>query len=446
MSASSVDGLAQQHHRFWFVELAGGVLPRHFGTLLYGAFTTIGLLTFVAISTPYVLNVYLEIPLNEQGRIIGDLSAWTEVVLLLIFGPAGVLADRIGRRQVYAVGYVFMGIGYVLYPLVSSVAVLTGYRIIYAIGVGLTTAMLQTALADYPENNSRGKATAIIGVLNGLGVVILSMTLGGLMKTFDNRGWDPAMAGYLTHGVVAALCFISAVVVAKGLQPGTGVRAEERLPTRELVRSGLGAARNPRIALAYACAFIARSDMVVLGAFVNLWGTSAAMAAGMDPAEASARGRMLFVVANIAGLLWLPFMGHLLDRVNRVSGAVVGMALAAAGFLATDLVGDPLARSSLVFFVFLGMGQVSAFVVATTLISQEAPPKARGAVISVYNISGAVGILFSSLVGGRLYDAVGPHAVFEMVGWMSVVVAIFALWVRWKAPGQLNPREQAAAG
>ena len=38
--------------KFWFVELAEGVARSHFGTLLYGAFTTIGLLAFVAIGTP----------------------------------------------------------------------------------------------------------------------------------------------------------------------------------------------------------------------------------------------------------------------------------------------------------------------------------------------------------------------------------------------------------
>ncbi len=436
-SAPGPGGKPESGH-FLFVRLAEGISRGNFSTLLYGAFTAIGLLAFVAVSTPYVLNVYLKVPAGEQGQISGDLAAWTEVMLVLVFGPAGILADRIGRRQVFAVGFIFMGIAYALYPFASSVAELTGYRVIYAAGIGLATAMLQTTLADYPANASRGKATALIGTLNGLGVIVLSVGLGGLMKTFVQRGSEPEMAGYLTHFIVAGLCFVSAVVVGNGLKKGTAVTREERLPIGQLVRSGFAAARNPRIALAYACAFIARGDLVVVGTFVNLWGTSAAIAAGYDPAEASAKGRLLFAATTTAGLVWLPVMGFMLDKVNRVTGTVICMALAAAGFLFTDLVVDPLDSKYLVYFIMLGIGQISAFAAAATLIGQEAPRESRGAVVGLFNVSGAVGILFCTAVGGRLYDAIGPHAVFEMVGLITVAVVLFGVWVRWKAPGPMN--------
>lgn len=424
--------------KFWFVELAPGILPRNFGTLLYSAFTTIGLLAFVSIGTPYVLNVYLKIPLAEQGRITGDLAAWSEIALLLVFAPCGVLADRIGRRQVFSVGFIFMAIAYALYPFVSSVGELTAYRMLYAVGIGAATAMLQTILADYPANTSRGKATALVGTLNGLGVVILSVGLGGLMKTFVGRGYTPEDAGYITHFIVAGMCLFSAVVVFAGLKKGTPVRKTDQLPIRQLVTSGLAAARNPRVALAYASAFIARGDLVVVGTFVNLWGTTAGIEAGLDPAEASAKGRMLFAITGIAGLFWLPFMGIMLDRINRITGTTICMALAAAGFLAVNVVDDPLAPGAWIFFVFLGIGQISAFAGAATLIGQEAPVASRGAVVGMFNTFGAIGILFGTAVGGRLFDSIGPHAVFVMVGGVSLLVVCYGLWVRWKAPGPLR--------
>lgn len=424
--------------KFWFVELADGISRGNFATLLYSAFTTIGLLAFVSVSTPYILNVYLKIPSAEQGQIAGDLAAWSEVALFLVFAPAGILADRIGRSQVFTVGLIFMGIAYALYPFSGSIVELTSYRIVYAVGIGLATAMLQTIVADYPSNKSRGKANAFVGTLNGLGVLVLTVGLGGLMKSFVTRGQDAETAGYMVHFLVAGLCFISAVVVAVGLKKGTVVSAEKRPPLSKLMVVGFAAARNPRIALAYACAFIARGDLVVVGTFVNLWGANAGIAAGMDPAEATSQGRILFAASTLAGLLWLPFMGYLLDKVNRVTGTIICMSLAAAGFLFTDLVDDPLAKESLIFFVLLGIGQISAFVGAATLIGQEAPIESRGAVVGMFNISGAIGIFVCTALGGRLFDAIGPHAVFEMVGGLTVLVVLFGLWVRWKAPGPMT--------
>jgi MFS family permease len=421
--------------KFWFVQLTDGVSRTNFGTLLYSAFTAIGLLAFISVSTPYILNVYLKIPLAEQGQVAGDLAAWNEIALLMVFGPAGILADRIGRSQVFTVGFIFMGIAYALYPFADSLPELTAYRMVYAVGIGLATAMLQTIAADYPANVSRGKATALIGTLNGVGVLVLTVGGGGLMKAFMGRGQDAEMAGYLAHFIVAGLCFISAAVVAAGLRKGTVVSTKERPPLSQLVQVGFAAARNPRIALAYACAFIARGDLVVIGTFVNLWGTNAGMAAGMDPAAATAQGRLLFGAATLAGLVWLPFMGFFLDKVNRVTGTIVCMTLAALGFLFTDLVDDPLQKEALIFFVLLGIGQISAFVGAATLIGQEAPIASRGAVVGMFNVSGAAGILFCTAVGGRLFDSIGPHAVFEMVGWLSLLVVAFAVWVRWYAPG-----------
>ncbi|MEO8445462.1 MAG: MFS transporter, partial [Gammaproteobacteria bacterium] len=389
--------------KFWFVELADGISRSNFGTLLYSAFTAIGLLAFISVSTPYILNVYLKIPTAEQGQIAGDLAAWNEVALLLVFGPAGILADRIGRSQVFSVGFIFMGIAYVLYPFAGSIPELTAYRVVYAVGIGLATAMLQTIVADYPANVARGKANAFVGTLNGLGVIVLTVGLGGLMKSFVSRGQDAETAGYIVHFIVAGLCFISAIVVANGLKKGTVVSKKERLPFGVLVRSGFSEARNPRIALAYACAFIARGDLVVIGTFVNLWGTNAGIAAGMEPAAASAQGRLLFAAATGAGLLWLPVMGFMLDKVNRVTGTIICMTLAALGFLFTDLVDDPLSKDSLIFFILLGIGQISAFVGAATLIGQEAPIASRGAVVGMFNISGAIGIFFCTAVGGRLF-------------------------------------------
>lgn len=423
------------NQHFGPLALAPRVARSHVKALLFAAFTTLGLVTFIGVATPYVLNANLHVPSAEQGRISGTLVMWTEITQLLTFSLFGAIADRIGRRQVYALGYLILALGYFLYPLASSTAELTVYRIVYALGVAASTCMLSTVVSDYPQERSRGRMVALVGICNGLGVVLFAALVGKLPKLLVDRGFDPLLAGRYTMLLVAIVAVISALVVGLGLKPGLEVRIEQRPSVPALLRSGIRSVRNPRIALAYASAFCARGDLVILGTFVLLWGQKAAMATGMSAAAATERGRIPFVVAQSLALLWAGAIYFFIDRLHRVTGLALCMALAAAGYLSMYFVGDPLLVSALPLFALLGIGQISAFFGATVLIGQEAPVAERASVVSAFNFCGAIGILVTSQLGGWLFDHVGQSAPFVMIGLLNLVVMIAAFIVRSRHPG-----------
>jgi MFS family permease len=424
--------------KFGPVSLVPGISRGNAWSLMGGAFTTIGLLTFVAVATPYVLTVNLGVPESEQGTITGDLVFWAEITQILIFGLVGVAADRFGRNWLYSMGMLAMGASYVFYPFADSIGELTIARVIYAIGLGISTGMLATVVADYPQNDSRGKMLALVGFLNGLGVILVVALLGNLPEVLVAAGHSAISAGRYTHAIAVGGCAITALVVGFGLKKGTPVNREERLPVMELFRSGLQEGRNPRIALAYASAFVSRGDLVILGTFAILWGKTVGISQGMEPAEAIAKGTLVFVTAQASALLWIPILGFLLDRLNRVTGLVICMSLATAGYLATMFVDDPTARDAIPVFVLLGIGQISAFLGSATLIGQEAPQSKRGSVVGVFNSSGAIGILIASVIGGRLFDSVSPAAPFILVGVFNGMVLLAAIVVRIKSPGPLK--------
>ena len=160
-------------NKYLFLWLAPGVTHLNANVFLYCAFATIGLLTFISTGTSLVLNANLGIPVEEQGGISGNLVIVTELGQFLIFGIAGVLADRFGRRELAAAGMFIMGISYLLYPYAETVGELTAYRFIYAIGMGASTGMLQTIVSDYPAESSRGRLVALSGAFNGLGVIVV---------------------------------------------------------------------------------------------------------------------------------------------------------------------------------------------------------------------------------------------------------------------------------
>jgi MFS family permease len=365
----------------------------------------------------------------------------TEVVTLLFLLPAGILIDRIRRRSIYAVGFLLLGVTYLLYPFAQSVGDLFLYRIVYGLGVVAVAGALSTVLVDYPLEQSRGKLVAMVGVLSGLGIVFTNQGFGALPEVLTGSGFSGIEAGFLTHFTIAGLCLFAALLVGLGLKAGVPVHRAERPGVRELLISGFAQARNPRVLLAYAAAFIARGDQSVNATFLILWGTLAGKAAGMETDEAVLNGTLIFVIAQLAALLWAPVLGPILDRLDRATGMAICMVLAAVGNLALVLLDDPLSRLGIVFFVLLGIGQISVFLAAQSLIGQEAPRTKRGSVLGAFNISGALGILLITVVGGRLFDEVDPRAPFVVVGAINCLLFVASLVVRLRTP-PLVPRQR----
>jgi len=418
------------------IDLVEGVTKTNFFSICYGALTTIGLLTFISYATNYVLIENLSYQRDQIGTIVGNLQVVAEIVLLCVFLPIGLLADKIGRRPVYSFGMFAMGLSYFLYPLATGIAELTLYRVIYAVGMGCATGMLGTVTADYPQNHTRGKMIAVTGILNATGVIFVSLVFARLPNNFAEMGFDQITAGKYAMWIVAGTCLVTSIVVALGLKKGTPTEEQKKIPYVKQIKAGLAEGKNPRIMLAYAAAFVARSDLVILGTFLVLWGVTAGVDAGMTTSEATSVARLLFVTSSMSALIASPIIGYLIDKFDRIVAVSFCMAIAACGYLSMFFVDNVLDSVYRPLFVLLGVGQQCAFFAATTLLGQEAPTMKRGAVVGVFNLAGALGILVSTGIGGRIFDSIGPSAPFIFIGVCNIFVCVFAIYVNKIAPSK----------
>jgi MFS family permease len=428
---SETPGRPAAASRFAGIALAPGYRPLHAASYLYGAFVTVGLFAFIAYFQPYLLNAHLQLPAETQGRTLAAINFANELLALLLVAPFGALADKIGRRAVYAFGFLWMGAGFLLYPLASTVPQLLGCALFFSVGVAAVGTLLGTVLADTPAEGSRGRMVGIAGFCQGLGAALFVALLAHLPRELVDRGLDPRDAGRLTLWIAAALCVISAVVVFAGLKRGT---PSERAPALPLVRTladGAAAARrNPRIWFAYLLQFGSFGDRVVLGTFLSLRLQQAWLERGVDAAGAADRARVPFVVAMAAGLLAALVVGVLLDKLDRVKIGVAAMALAAAAYLACGFLDDPTHSAVLVAIaVALGAGQIAAIIAGQTLLGQEAPRDVRGAVFGLAGICASAGILFTNGVGGWLYDFVARGGPFFLLAGVNFAVFGFGVWL-----------------
>ncbi|MEC9375919.1 MAG: MFS transporter [Pseudomonadota bacterium] len=412
------------------ITLAPGISRFNFWTFMYASFICIAMLAGMNFLQPYLLAEHLKIPIDERGTLTGDLAFYTEIIAIVLIVPFGILSDRIGRRPLMIFGMVVIGIGYVLLPIAETASELISYRIFFAVGAAALSAQLPTVGNDYPEERSRGRLFGFSGVLNGLGVIFMSAGLAQIPSILADRGMDPVEAGTAMFFGAAFLCFLSAFIYRIGLKGGAPIELKERPDSWQLFLRGLKSARNPKISLSYAAAFAGRSDNAIKGLFVSLWVLQVAPAAGLEGPAAFAKAGQLMGLMGLVTLVWMPFFGWIIDRINRVSGLALAMLLAGMGFSSMGLIDSPLYSSSIPFFVLLAIGQGSAIVAASTLVGQEAPVKERGTIVATSGMFGAIGILLASVIGGRLFDSIGPHAPFVMTGIFQFVLMFAAITIR----------------
>lgn len=412
------------------VRLAPGYTRWNARTYLFAAFITIGMLAFVSFIQPYLLNANLNVPQDEQGRVLGLLGFSNEIVSLLLVAPFGALSDKIGRRPVYALGFLWLAAGFFLYPLARTLPQLLACALFFSVGVAAVGCMLATVLADTPKEESRGLFVGLTGFCQGLGATLAVLVLGRVPQRLAEGGVDAIMAGRITLGIAAALCFITALACWLGLKQGTPSNIGEREPLRVLLQTGVTAARaNPRIWFAYMLQFISFADRIVIGTFFSARLQQTAIANGQTVAEAVSSATRPYVIANTSALVFAIFFGLMLDKMNRITAGVVAMLVAAIGYIAGGFVGDP--QSSWITWVaiLLGMGQICAIIASQTVLGQEAPQDVRGAVFGLAGIFASCGILFTTSVGGWLYDVVGKGTPFYLVGVVNVAIMLFGLYL-----------------
>ncbi|MBL8199803.1 MAG: MFS transporter [Chromatiales bacterium] len=435
------------------LQMRVGVTYKHVLTLFFVSYFGIAMMNSVGIMQAYLFNEILKIPPNEQGSLTGTLLVVQELVVILLVGLAGAISDRVGRPPVFAAGFLLLALGYCLYPLASGDLEtvrweLVFFRLFIASGVACVNVMLSSVANDYPVDRTRAKMIAGVFVFNGIGIASLPRLVGGLPQMFIEMGVDPAMAGRYAYWCLAGTCVMLALVLLWGLKPGSMTKSREREPLLATLKVGMAAARMPRVALGYAAAFVSRADLAVVSQFLTLWLVREGMEQGMTPAEATVKATFFYIVIQAFALPWAVVFGVLLDKIDRVKGLMIGMGVAFVGYASLGMLENPLSFEMYIAAAFVGAGEMSANISATSLIGKEAPDRGRGAVLGLFSLFGAVGIMVVGLVGGWLFDnwkPVGPFLYMAGSNALLVVAAVL-VYLATRRPGNDRPGDPAVAG
>jgi MFS family permease len=182
--------------------------------------------------------------------------------------------------------------------------------------------------------------------------------------------------------------------------------------------------------LAYGASFVARGNLAVVGTFLALWLTThGTVELGMTAADALAKAGMIIGISYMAAFVGAPIFGILTDRMSRTAALMITLGIAFVGYGGTFFVVDPFGGVMIGFMILVGLSEVGCIITSGVLIAQQSPKEIRGSVIGIFNLTGAIGILVASKVGGYLFDhwrAAGPFVFF---GCVALLVLIWALLV-----------------
>jgi len=304
----------------------------------------------------------------------------------------GALSDRYGRRPILLLSLIGSAVGYFLFGLGGSLAVLFAGRIIDGI-TGGNIATIYAYAADITAPKERTKFYGIIGAVSGLAFVV-GPALGGLLFHLTN---SYAIPMYFSAAIYLLNTLWGVVSMPESLSPEhrTAIRLTQMNPITQLV----GVFRLAQLRILLVAIFFWTIAFSIMQGGVTILTTDKL---GWQP---DTNSTILIYIGVIAIVLQGGVVPQLLKRMADGRLAAAGMFIMGVGFLAFVA----LALTLSVPFVYIGATILSigyAFTLPTTsaMVSKSVSPaeqgRASGGNQSVQALARAVGPLLFALTYG----------------------------------------------
>lgn len=344
--------------------------------------------------------------------LIGILSAVVGLTRIISSVPTGVLADRVGRKNVLSVGMLFFAAMSLMYSVAPSPALLFPARVLAGLAMSATFFVGVAYLGDLVSARDRGFAIGLYTTVMGLGFAAGPSLAGIIVEAAGYRASYRAAAGFALVGfALARFGVVDTVSRCDSLDSEQPVDEG----SAQLWTSGLRTVMKEPKLLAASLANMVMST-VFGGAVVNflpLYAVSLSM--GEETI-----GYLFSLRAVASTVMRLP-TGLLTEECSSLRLMVAGLLLAAAVMFALSVstslwtLAACLAVEGATFGLFFTAGQ--AFVIEQ---SQEFN---RGAALGLYGMAGSFGSTASPLLFGFVAHRFG----FGMVFQVTAMTVLFGL-------------------
>jgi MFS family permease len=370
-----------------------------------------------AMNMQMIARSYLIYEITGSAAILGVLSICNALPILLFSVFGGVIADRIHKKYVLAIGLA----GSAVISLAVALLLTAGYISIDNEGswwILAVSAVLQGCIMGLMIPSRQAIIPEIVDEEEIMNAVSLDSTGMNILRLAS-----PALAGFLVdlfgygsvYYVMTGMYIFGTVCII--LLPLTGKLSGNATKVLQDIKEGFSYIRREStimLLLIFTLFIVVLSMpyMTLLPVFAE------------DVLHVGASGMGILVSVSGVGAMISSLTLASLPNKKRgimllISGLVLGLALTAFSFSKAWIL-------SLIIIVFVGIGQAGRMALGNTLIQYYVDPNYRGRVMSIYVMNFGL-TSFGGASAGLLTDALGPEIGLGAFSIALVVVSIVAL-------------------
>lgn len=362
---------------------------------------------FMAISFYFLiptLPLYISQVLHADNSTVGFVIAMFTISALIIRPFGGYFLDRMGRKIIFIISFLFMAIFFNLYLVASTVVLMAAFRFLHGLAWGVTSTSGATLAVDILPCEKRGE---------GLGIYGLSMPIA--------MSIGPLLGFYILHISNYDILFISGFVLCL---IGLILTLFIKYPHYEKPKKprGLG--------------FHSLIEVKSLPLSINVLFTSLPYGGlvsfvALYASEAGVKNAGMFFLIFAGGIaISRIFAGKIFDKFGPKNLFLSGIVLLIIGLPILALVKNPYG-----FFVssaILGIGNGIIFPVSQAMINNMVLINRRGVANSTLFLAFDLGIGSGMILTGFLADKISLSNTFLLSSAICVLGLIYALFFVFK--------------
>ncbi len=336
---------------------------------------------------------------------VGFIIALQLYVTAVLVAPAGMLSDRLGRKNLYVIGIILNLLSFIAYLFSSNLGILIVARVLGGLASGGTYPASSTLVVDAVPPEKRGQALGTLTTCTQLGSMLGPAAGGVMLKNFGYETVFAVAAGLMTLALVISLTRLKTVRAMPA--PAGSQQKSFRWMGDKRAMAGFLAIVMVMVGLAS------------LNSFLPFYGSEI----GLD----IDRVGLIIATVYLGSVLMRALGGWLSDRAGRAPVMIAGLAMAATGIFLTSLFASevPLHVAAIVF----GLGMGLTLPASAALLADVAPFPMRGLAMGLYAAAFHSGQAIGATGLGLMEPRTGFHDMYLIaaIAMGAMVLGVFVL-------------------